>query len=108
MKKLFTISLILLFSSFVFAQDWPQYMGPDRNSISPQKNLLRSWPESGPEVLWRVDVVLLVICIVSIWKPINRFGKPMFGQILAVSFPKEADRVWAEGDFPPGPFRNAR
>ena len=36
--------------------DWPQFLGPDRNSTSPQKGLLRSWPESGPEVLWSVDV----------------------------------------------------
>lgn len=38
------------------AQDWPQYLGPNRNSESPQKNILRSWPESGPEVLWTVAV----------------------------------------------------
>ena len=38
------------------AQDWPQFLGPDRNSTSPQKGLLRSWPENGPEVLWSVDV----------------------------------------------------
>ena len=38
------------------AQDWPQFLGPERNSKSPQKGLLRSWPESGPEVLWSVDV----------------------------------------------------
>jgi len=38
------------------AQDWPQFLGPDRNSKSPQKGLLRSWPEGGPEVLWAVDV----------------------------------------------------
>ena len=38
------------------AQDWPQFLGPDRNSISPQKGLLRSWPEKGPEVLWSVEV----------------------------------------------------
>jgi len=37
-------------------QDWPQYLGPDRNSTSDQKDLLRSWPENGPEVLWTVDV----------------------------------------------------
>lgn len=40
----------------LFAQDWPQYLGPDRDSKSPQKNLLRSWPDNGPEVLWSVDV----------------------------------------------------
>ena len=36
--------------------DWPQYLGPDRNSISQEKGLLRSWPEAGPEVLWTVAV----------------------------------------------------
>lgn len=36
------------------AQDWPQFLGPERNSTSPQISLLRSWPESGPDVLWSV------------------------------------------------------
>ena len=37
-------------------QDWPQYLGPYRNSTSDQKGILRSWPEQGPEVLWTVNV----------------------------------------------------
>jgi outer membrane protein assembly factor BamB len=40
----------------IIAQDWPQYLGPNRNSTSPQKGILRSWPEKGPEVLWSVNV----------------------------------------------------
>ena len=56
MKKLLILICIFLFGTTVFAQDWPQYGGPGRNSISPEKGLLRSWPESGPEVLWKVDV----------------------------------------------------
>jgi len=36
--------------------DWPQYLGPNRNSISDQKGILRAWPENGPEVLWTVTV----------------------------------------------------
>lgn len=56
MKKLFLLILIISSFTFVFAQDWPQYLGPDRNSISPEKGLLRSWPDAGPEVLWRVNV----------------------------------------------------
>lgn len=39
-----------------YAQDWPQYLGPARNGISPQKGILRTWPEKGPEVLWTVNV----------------------------------------------------
>jgi outer membrane protein assembly factor BamB len=38
------------------AQDCPQLFGPERNHTSPQKGLLRSWPENGPEVLWSVEV----------------------------------------------------
>jgi len=36
--------------------DWPQYLGPNRDSTSDQKGLLRSWPQKGPEVLWTVGV----------------------------------------------------
>jgi len=36
------------------AADWPQYLGPDRNGTSPEKGLMRSWPASGPKVLWTV------------------------------------------------------
>ena len=59
MNRLYIILAIasfLVFYQSAKAQDWPQFLGPDRNSISPQKNLLRSWPESGPEVLWSVNV----------------------------------------------------
>lgn len=48
--------VFLMLASNAFPQDWPQYLGPERNSKSPQKNLLRSWPEGGPEILWTVNV----------------------------------------------------
>lgn len=38
------------------ADDWPQYLGPTRNSVSPQKGILRNWSTNGPEVLWTVAV----------------------------------------------------
>jgi outer membrane protein assembly factor BamB len=50
------LSVLLICAGSVYAQDWPQFLGPERNSTSPQKNILRSWPESGPEVLWTVNV----------------------------------------------------
>jgi outer membrane protein assembly factor BamB len=56
-KLLTVISLLLAISVHcVNAQDWPQFLGPERNSTSPQKNLLRTWPEAGPEVLWTVYI----------------------------------------------------
>ncbi|NQU85431.1 MAG: PQQ-like beta-propeller repeat protein [Mariniphaga sp.] len=59
MKKIrFYIPIVLLFVCLtnVKAQNWPQFLGPERNSTSEQKNLLRTWPESGPEVLWTADL----------------------------------------------------
>lgn len=50
---------ILAFASLLvcaLANDWPQYLGPTRNSMSPQKGILRTWPEKGPEVLWTAQV----------------------------------------------------
>lgn len=38
------------------AQDWPQYLGPARNSTSTETGILRSWPEAGPEILWTANV----------------------------------------------------
>lgn len=38
------------------AEDWPQYLGPERNSTSSETGILRAWPEGGPEVLWKVAV----------------------------------------------------
>jgi outer membrane protein assembly factor BamB len=48
--------MALMLSLSISAQDWPQYLGPDRNSISPQTGLLRTWPSTGPEVLWTADI----------------------------------------------------
>lgn len=56
MKKLISLIVSVIIGTIVFAQDWPQYGGPDRTSISSEKGLLKAWPETGPEVLWSVDI----------------------------------------------------
>lgn len=33
---------------------WPQWRGPRRDGISDETGLLPSWPEGGPELLWKV------------------------------------------------------
>ena len=72
-KRFLLASLtVLACLSSAYAQDWPQYLGPDRNSSSPQKNILRAWPENGPEVLWTVEVGL------GNGGPIARDGKVYF------------------------------
>lgn len=31
---------------------WPCYHGPQRNNLSAETGLMRSWPQNGPELLW--------------------------------------------------------
>jgi outer membrane protein assembly factor BamB len=39
-----------------YCADWPQFMGPNEDGISPEKNLLKAWPAEGPKVLWTVPM----------------------------------------------------
>ena len=50
------IVVLLVASTQVFASDWPQYLGPDRNSVSREKGILKTWSEVGPKVLWTVPL----------------------------------------------------
>ena len=36
------------------ASGWPQWRGPNRDGQSPDKGLLKSWPDGGPKKLWQV------------------------------------------------------
>lgn len=55
--KAFLLINCLLWGGLSLAQDaWPQYRGPNRDGVSPMKNILKSWPESGPKQLWKVSI----------------------------------------------------
>lgn len=45
--------LFLSASLGLAASDWPQFRGPARTGISPEKGLLRQWPKDGPKLLWQ-------------------------------------------------------
>ena len=47
--------LICAGSARALAADWPQWLGPQRNGITQEKGLLKSWPEGGPKLLWKIS-----------------------------------------------------
>ena len=47
---------VLLLPVSLFAVDWPQFLGPDRNGIYSGPELNEKWPSSGPRVVWRKQV----------------------------------------------------
>ncbi|NOR65954.1 MAG: PQQ-binding-like beta-propeller repeat protein [Woeseiaceae bacterium] len=49
----YTVLLILtIAAAYTSAADWPQFHGPNRNNKSPDKGLLKTWPEGGPSLIW--------------------------------------------------------
>lgn len=55
-KLLIPAIVMLLCVTALNAQDWPQYQGPNRNGMSPQKGIIKSWPQQGPQVLWTANI----------------------------------------------------
>lgn len=57
MRKLNSFLLFLLATSGVVrADDWPQWMGPNRDGTWLEAGTVRSLPPSGPKVLWRAPI----------------------------------------------------
>ena len=48
-------AVLLLFSSFIFAQDWPQFRGPTGQGVSDERNLPLSWSET-KNVRWKTAI----------------------------------------------------
>ncbi len=43
-------------AAVALAADWPQFLGPDRDSRSPETGLRQSWPAQGLPVIWQREV----------------------------------------------------
>ncbi len=48
--------LLGLWASSSFADDWPQWMGPKRDSVWREEGVLTEFPEEGLDVKWRIPV----------------------------------------------------
>jgi outer membrane protein assembly factor BamB len=46
---------VSMLSFALIAIDWPQWRGPQRDGHSAEKGLLKSWPESGPRLVWKAQ-----------------------------------------------------
>ena len=42
----------LLFATTAFAEDWPAFRGPNRDGVSKETGLLKTWPKDGPAKVW--------------------------------------------------------
>src|SRR5262245_57828716 len=54
MRIVTTLTATLALAATAAADDWPQWLGPERNGASAETKLLTTWPKGGPKVLWKV------------------------------------------------------
>ncbi|HEY1191747.1 MAG TPA: PQQ-binding-like beta-propeller repeat protein [Gemmata sp.] len=82
--------LLLMFCALVGVgsargADWPQFRGPNRDGLSKETGLLKSWPKDGPEKVWAVTGLGM------------GFGTPSVaeGKIYGLGTRDGKDGVWA-------------
>ena len=50
------LALFSLSASILLGDDWSRWMGPDRNNTWNETNIIESFPEGGPPVVWRAKI----------------------------------------------------
>ena len=55
-RAVFLIILLLRFSPQIRAEDWPQFLGPNRNGISVETGLLEKFPTNSAPLVWEKKI----------------------------------------------------
>lgn len=56
MRSLFSATAWLAIASGVFADDWPQWMGRNRDAVWTETGIVDKFPDGGPKVVWRTPI----------------------------------------------------
>jgi outer membrane protein assembly factor BamB len=55
MSSLQLVALALSVAAPATGPDWPQWRGPNRDGVSQETGLLKTWPKDGPKLVWEFD-----------------------------------------------------
>jgi len=88
--------LLVVLEGSLWAADWPQWRGPNRDSVCTETGLLQQWPKEGPKLLWEITGLGPGYSSVSIAKgrlyTMGDRGKAQFVYAYDLSTQKE---LWA-------------
>ncbi|MCA9110709.1 MAG: PQQ-binding-like beta-propeller repeat protein [Planctomycetaceae bacterium] len=56
MHKLLLTASMFFMATLLSAADWPQWMGPNRDNVWQEEGVLDTFPQGGPQEVWRVPV----------------------------------------------------
>ena len=83
--------------------DWPQYLGPDRNGTVPALDTTFQWGDDGPDELWRVEIARGFGGVsVRDGKVFLMDRDGSFGDLLRVFDVETGEELWGDGYEAPG------
>ena len=56
MRLLLSLVAVTTVASIAHAEDWPQWMGPNRDNVWNETGILDKFPEGGPKIVWRQPI----------------------------------------------------
>ena len=56
MRGIWLAALAMSGAAGLRADDWPQWLGPERDSVWRETGIVRSFPAGGPPVVWRAEI----------------------------------------------------
>lgn len=99
MKHAVALVLVIAVAS-VCAGDWPEFHGPNRDNVSTDKGLLKSWPEGGPLRIWEAAGIGEGYSTVSIVGERIYTAGAIDGDCVITSLDKNGKEVWARKNGP--------
>jgi outer membrane protein assembly factor BamB len=54
--RAFLFAVLVLTGLQTFANDWPQWLGPNRDAVWGESNLIDAFPAGGPPIRWRTQI----------------------------------------------------
>jgi outer membrane protein assembly factor BamB/SAM-dependent methyltransferase len=88
--------LAFLLALAALAADWPQWRGPNRDNVSPEKGLLQAWPKDGPDLLWKATGLGEGVASPSIANGrVFVLGYRMNDEYLAARSTRDGKELWA-------------
>ncbi len=55
-SRLLLLAISLSAAAHIKADDWPQWLGPERDSVWREDGIVSSFPPGGPPVVWRTEI----------------------------------------------------
>lgn len=57
MRRVLFLAILCVFAlSLHLAADWPNFLGPNKDNISPEKGINKNWSAKKPAILWKVEM----------------------------------------------------